>query len=214
MENSCWQPVLYELPQFINDTDVRFGPFACVKKYFENEKHQKERIERQFEPNELGMTLNNCFVEIILVFASLMTALLALYMTCNYLQKGSRKKSCFKLTCVSARFRMFFYMFLVSLSQAIHYGYRMKLVYRTQLSFLEIQFKSLAMFSTVYFCFKKASKPLEKDQRAKWMRKIIIIFMVGVPLNIIMLININFRVNAIQKVLDIALRESDEDKLS
>ena len=68
------------------------------------------------------------------------------------------------------------------------------------------------MFSTVYFCFKKASKPLDREDRAKWMRKIIIVFMVGVPLNIAMLININYKVYKIENVMDTTLENSDDDE--
>ena len=42
------------------------------------------------------------------------------------------------------------------------------------------------MFSCVYFVFKKASKPLVKEEKTKWMRRVYIVFLIGVPINIAM----------------------------
>ena len=46
------------------------------------------------------------------------------------------------------------------------------------------------MFSCVYFVFKKASKPLEKEEKTKQMRRVLIVYLIGVPINIAMLISL------------------------
>ena len=69
------------------------------------------------------------------------------------------------------------------------------------------------MISCVYFCFKKASKPLDKEERAKWMRKIIIIFLVGIPINIAMLLLIQLRVSEIDGELASALDQVNDETL-
>ena len=72
-------------------------------------------------------------------------------------------------------------------------------VYRTQFSFFEILLKNIGMFTTIFFVFKKASKPLNKGERRKWMNRVNIIFLLGLPINIAMLIKIEIDLNEIYK---------------
>ena len=70
-------------------------------------------------------------------------------------------------------------------------------VKRTQFSFFEILVKNIGMFSTIFFVFKKASKPLNKSERRKWMNRVYMIFLLGLPVNIAMLIYIELDLSAI-----------------
>ena len=50
--------------------------------------------------------------------------------------------------------------------------------------------KNLAMFLVIYYVFKKASKPLQKIDRNKWMKRVCMVFIIGIPSELYMLYKI------------------------
>ena len=50
--------------------------------------------------------------------------------------------------------------------------------------------KNLAMFLVIYYVFKKASKPLQKKERNKWMNRVCIVFIIVIPSELYMLYKI------------------------
>ena len=66
------------------------------------------------------------------------------------------------------------------------------------------------MFSCVYFVFKKASKPLVKEEKTKQMRRVLLVFLIGVPINIAMLIKLIIEMYSFEEAIELESKHYDE----
>jgi len=127
----------------------------------------------------------NCYVEILITLVTLVMGCLVIKLMvilCRDSKVRQRKATSF------LKFWVLLFMLLTNLMQVAHYTVAMPQYLRTQLSFVEVLIKNIAVFLMIYFVFKKACKYLKREQRKRWLRTITIIFAVGIPINLALLL--------------------------
>ena len=134
------------------------------------------------------MSINNCICESIILGLSLINIFPLSYILIKHVQKkgaGAYRHS---------KFRIIVFMLLICVSQTVHYGIAIPMIFRVQFSFGEVLLKNIGAFQVVYFVFKKAAKPLGSQDKKKWLDIVKYLFLLGFGFNIFFLISmeINF----------------------
>mmetsp|Transcript_16431 Transcript_16431/g.27854 ORF Transcript_16431/g.27854 Transcript_16431/m.27854 type:complete len:95 (+) Transcript_16431:255-539(+) len=90
-------------------------------------------------------------------------------------------------------------MLAVCLIQIYHYSISMESNEKLSLSLVEIMVKDLAVFIIVYFVFKNACKPLGSQDKRKWMKLLMWIFVTGLPINLFFMSKVFLQISQISK---------------